>query len=120
MRIAIDVASWLLIASGSFFAVVGMIGLVRMPEVFTRMHASSVMETLGAGLLLAGMMLQAGMSLVTFKLFFIFVLFFFTAPVVTHALAQAAQQGRVRSFLAEDRREARRRGGRDAHEGDAP
>ncbi len=85
-----DIASWLLLLSGSFFFLVGAVGMVRMPDVYTRMHAVSVTETLGCGLLIAGMMLQAGFSQVTGKLFVIGALFFLTAPVATHALAQAA------------------------------
>ena len=102
----VDAASWVLILLGSFFTVVGGIGLVRMPEFFTRMHAASVTDTLGAGLLLTGLMLQAGFSLVTLKLVFLLVLFFFTGPVVTHALAQAALHERIEPLLAEDRRRA--------------
>lgn len=101
----IDFASWVLIVLGSFFTVVGMLGLVRMPELFTRMHGASVTDTLGAGMLIAGMMLQAGLSLVTLKLLFILALFFFTGPVVTHALAQAALHEKIEPRLAEDRRE---------------
>ena len=117
MALAIDIVSWGLILLGSFFTVVGMIGLVRMPEIYTRMHATSVTETLGAGLLLIGMMLQAGLSLVTLKLVFIFGLFFFTAPVVTHALAQAALHERVQPLLAEDRRKSRGTAGAGADDG---
>jgi multicomponent Na+:H+ antiporter subunit G len=102
--LVVDIASWALILAGSFFTVVGMLGLVRMPEVFTRMHAASVMETLGAGFLILGMILQAGPGLVSLKLLFILALFFLTAPVVTHALAQAALHERVRPLLSEDRR----------------
>ena len=79
----------MLILLGSFFTVVGAFGLVRMPDVFTRMHAASVTDTLGVGFLILGMCLQAGLSLVTLKLVFLLALFFFTGPVVTHALAQA-------------------------------
>ncbi len=94
----------MLILLGSFFTVVGALGLVRMPDVFTRMHAASVTDTLGVGLLIAGMMLQAGFSLVTLKLVFLLALFFFTGPVVTHALAQACLHERVEPLLTEDRR----------------
>jgi multicomponent Na+:H+ antiporter subunit G len=62
------------------------------------------METLGAGLLLFGMMLQAGFTLVTLKLIVILFVFVFTGPVVTHALAQAALHENVQPLLAEDRR----------------
>ena len=102
---AIDLLSAVLIVAGSFFVVVGAIGLVRMPDVFTRMHATSVTETAGAGLLLIGLMLQAGFTLLTLKLLFVLLLFLLTAPVATHALAQAALQAGVEPILAEDRRD---------------
>jgi multicomponent Na+:H+ antiporter subunit G len=101
---AVDLLSWLLILLGSFFTIVGGLGLVRMPEFFTRMHAASVTDSLGAGFLLLGLMLQAGFSLVTMKLLFILALIFFLGPVVTHALAQAALHEKVEPMLAEDRR----------------
>ena len=117
MPLFVDAASWLFILLGSFFTLVGAIGLVRMPEIFTRMHAASVTDTLGAGFLLIGMMLQAGFGLVTLKLLAILMLFFFVAPVVTHALARACLHEGIKPLLAEDRRKAakppaRRKGGR--------
>jgi multicomponent Na+:H+ antiporter subunit G len=108
MTLFIEVASWALILLGSFFTVVGAFGLVRMPEVFTRMHAASVTDTLGVGFLILGMGLQAGLSLVTLKLFFLMVLFVFTGPVVTHALAQACLHEGIKPALAEDRRESKK------------
>jgi multicomponent Na+:H+ antiporter subunit G len=104
--LVIDLASWVLILSGSFFVVVGALGLMRMPDLFTRMHAASLIDTMGAALLILGMILQAGFSLVVLKLVFILGLLFFTAPVVTHALAQAALHERTRPILSEDRRKA--------------
>lgn len=104
MPLIVDLVSWVLIVLGSFFTIVGGIGLLRMPDVYTRMHAASVTDTLGVGFLLFGMMLQAGFSLVTLKLLFILGLFFFFAPVITHALAQAALHERIEPQLAEDRR----------------
>jgi multicomponent Na+:H+ antiporter subunit G len=97
-----DVVSWLLLLSGSFFFVVGAVGMVRMPDLYTRMHSASVTETLGCGLLLAGMMLQAGWGQVSGKLFLLGALFFLTAPVATHALAQAALHMGVRPELDND------------------
>jgi len=91
MSLLLDIVSWVCLAAGGFFCIVGGIGLVRMPSVFTRMHAGSVIETLGAGLILAGLMLQAGLTLVTAKLVMIGLLIFFTSPTATHALAKAAQ-----------------------------
>lgn len=113
ISILIDWASWAMIIAGSGFVVIGAIGLVRMPDFYTRMHAASVTDTLGAGLLLGGLMLQAGLSIVTLKLLFLLALFFLTGPVASHALAQAALHEGVEPQLAEDRR------GRDADASDS-
>lgn len=97
------ILSWAFIVAGSFFVLVGSVGLLRMPDVFTRMHAASVIDTVGAGFLIAGMMLQAGATLISLKLLFIFILFFVTSPVATHALAQAALHAGERPELKHDR-----------------
>ena len=68
LDLARDVVSWVLIGGGGIFLVIGAVGLNRMPDVFTRMHATSVSDTFGAGLMLLGMMAQGGFSLVTAKL----------------------------------------------------
>lgn len=104
MEIITDVISWVLIALGSFFLVSGAIGLIRMPDVYTRMHAASVIDTLGAMLLILGFIFQAGFTLVTLKLLFVIALLFFFGPVASHALAQAALHAGIEPILAEDRR----------------
>jgi multicomponent Na+:H+ antiporter subunit G len=109
MNLAIEIASWILILLGSFFTVAGALGILRMPEIFTRIHAASVTDTLGVGFLILGMALQAGLSLVTLKLFFLLALFVFTTPVVTHALARACLHERIEPMLAEDRRKSSRK-----------
>jgi len=90
VSLALDLASWLLLGAGGVFCVIGGIGLIRMPDFYTRVHAASVTETLGAGLILAGLMLQAGLTLVCVKLVMIGLLIFFTSPTATHALTRAA------------------------------
>ncbi len=90
MAIFLDFASWTLLGAGGFFCIVGGIGLLRMPDFYTRMHAASVVETLGAGLILLGLMLQAGFTLVAAKLLMIGLLIFFASPTASHALARAA------------------------------
>ena len=90
MSVVVDLASWLLLGAGGVFCVIGGIGLIRMPDFYTRVHAASVTETLGAGLILAGLMLQAGVTLVCVKLAMVGILIFFTSPTATHALTRAA------------------------------
>lgn len=98
----IDLASAGFLAAGGFFYVVGMIGMNRMPDLFTRMHATSVSETLGLSLLFLGMALQAGFTLVLVKLVVIFALIMLTAPTAAHALARAALHEGVRPVLEDD------------------
>ena len=83
-------SSWALLVVGGFFCIVGGVGMLRMPDFYTRMHAASVTETLGAGFMLAGLLLQAGLTLVGAKLVMIGLLILFVSPTATHALARAA------------------------------
>lgn len=99
MTFLLDAASWLCLAGGGFFCVVGAIGMLRMPDVYTRMHAVSVIETLGAGLILLGLMLQAGFTLVSVKLAIIGMLILFTSPAATNALAKAGMARGIEPLL---------------------
>ena len=101
MALAAEILSWILLASGAAFALVSGIGILRLPDVYTRMHAAGIGDTMAAGLIAAGLMLQSGFSLVTIKLVFIGLFLFFTSPTATHALAQAALSGRVKPLLAD-------------------
>lgn len=103
-----DVATGVLVVAGSFFLIVGAYGMLRMPDVFTRMHAVSVSDTLGAGFLILAMIIQAGFSLVTVKLLIILAVFFFTSPLSTHALTRAALAAGIEPVLL-DRQGRRRR-----------
>lgn len=90
MDIVRSILATFCLGAGAFFVVIGCLGLVRMPDLYTRMHAASVTDTLGAGLLLAGMMLYTGPTLVSAKLLVLGLLIFFASPTATHALARAA------------------------------
>lgn len=90
MSAALDVISWVCLVGGGFFCIVGGIGLIRMPDFYTRMQAASLTETLGAGLILLGLLVQAGLTLIGAKILMVGLLIFFTSPTATHALAKAA------------------------------
>lgn len=120
MDFLVDLASWALILAGSFFTVVGAIGLVRMPDVYTRVHAGSLIDSLGVGLLIVGLALQAGFGLVTLKLLVLLGAIFFTWPVATHALVRVCLHEDIKPLLAEDRRETARQAAKLADEGRAP
>ena len=74
---------------GSIFLVIGSIGLIRMPDVFTRMHAVSVMETSGASMIIFGLIIHSGINSVSLKLLIIILSIFYISSVATHALARA-------------------------------
>ena len=82
--------SWILIVGGTFFVIIGAIGTLRFPDFWARLHAASVTESAGVILLLSGLCIQAGFTLVTFKLLIIGVFLFITGPTSTHAIANAA------------------------------
>ncbi len=111
-ELALDVLSWLAIVGGLFFMIVGTVGLLRMPDVFTRLHAAGMTDTMGAGFLLLGMCLQAGVgllhaesleslvqgALVLVRLVLVYAFLLFTSPISTHALARAALSGGVQPY----------------------
>lgn len=101
MSLLVDILSGLCLLAGAFFCLVGAVGLMRMPDTYTRMHAASVIETLGADLILLGLILQAGFTLVAAKLLMIGLLIFFASPTASHALARAAMVYGVKPQLAD-------------------
>lgn len=99
MSLIVDLLSWGFILAGAFFTVVGAFGLLRMPDIYTRLHASGVLDPFGVCLVLIGLMFQAGLTLVTVKLIFLILLLLFTSPVACHALARAALHHGIRPRL---------------------
>ena len=104
MDIAIDLLSWIAILGGLFFMLTGTVGVLRMPDVYTRLHAAGMTDTMGAGLLILGMCLQTGLGIahgesshwfVLIRLVLVYAFLMFTSPIATHALARAALAGGV-------------------------
>lgn len=102
MNELVDALSWACLLAGSVFCIIGALGLIRMPDFYTRVHAASVTDTAGVDMLLLGMMLQAGFTLVTVKLIIIGLLILFTSPAATHALCKAALTRGLKPLLAEE------------------
>lgn len=102
MKLLIDLLSWASIVVGGIFCIVGAVGMLRMPDFYTRVHAASLVDTLGAGFILFGLLLQAGFTLVAVKLLMLGLLIFFASPTATHALARAALLRGLRPLLADE------------------
>jgi len=91
---AVWFVSWVAILGGSVFIVAGGVGMVRFPDLYTRLHAASMTDTGGAILLSFGLFLQAvfvfGNALAAIKVALILFFTLFTAPTASHALAKTA------------------------------
>ena len=85
-----DLLAWAFIVPGAIFCVIGGIGLLRMPEFYSRMHGASVTDTLGAALVLIGLMFLPADWTATVKLAVILFFLYVTSPTAAHALIQAA------------------------------
>ncbi len=100
MNIILDIASWVLLLLGGFFCITAGIGLLRMPDFFTRAHSASILDSMGAGLILCGLALQAPNYLVALKLLFIFFFLLVTSLAAIHALALTVNVAGIHPRLA--------------------
>lgn len=98
MEVLVDAASWVLLLAGSGFSIAAGIGILRFPDFYSRLHAAGVSDTMGAWLILIGLILQAGLTHTAIKLVLIVVFLFFTSPTATHALARAALAANLRPW----------------------
>jgi len=110
--LALDIASWVSFGLGGFFLIVGAIGMLRLPDFWSRLHGAGVIDTAGAELILLGMMFQAGLTQTTIKLALIGLFLFFTSPTGTHAVANAAFVAGIRPLgLIKDKGQSEGEGG---------
>ncbi len=85
-----DILSVLFILAGLFFLIVAAIGVIRLPDVFSRAHAVSLTDSLGAFLMLVGLALHEGLSKNNLKIIAVLALLYIQNPVITHATIRAA------------------------------
>ena len=107
MIAAIEIISFGLLVLGAVLCVIGGIGILRFPEFYARTHAASITDTMGAGLMLTGLMAQAALPiaehgwavfeapnpnplLLCFKIALLVIFTLLTSPLVGHALVKAA------------------------------
>lgn len=106
----LEYVSWFFLLGGAIFCVVGGIGMHRFPDFYTRMHASGVTDTLGAGMILVGLMFQElllpGMSWLNVgRLIIILVFLLLTSSTSTHALAKTAYHHGPKPILVEEEKD---------------
>ncbi len=91
MALVLDILSWVLLLAGSTLLVIGGLGLMRMPDFYSRIQAAGLTDTLCSILILLGLTLQADSIPVAAKLLFTLAFLLFTGPTAAHALAKAAR-----------------------------
>ena len=95
----------MVIMCGLFFMVVGALGLLRLPDLYTRAHASGKCDTLGEGLMLVGFMLYEGATLISLKLLLLVIFIFISSPTAVHALVNVADNRGVHPWQKGDERQ---------------
>ena len=98
----IEILSGILVILGSLSIIVGLLGVYRMPDFYTRLHAASVIDTLGTILILFGLILYAGLNIVSIKLLLILIFILITTPTAAHALAKSALHGKLKPMTDDD------------------
>ncbi len=86
---------------GCFFIIVASIGIIRLPDFYTRVHPAGKADTMGQILVLTGLIIYEGMSLISIKLFFIICFILVANPTATHALVKAAYLAGLKHWTKE-------------------
>ena len=96
-----NIISIIFIIAGLFFLIVAAIGVVRLPDVFSRSHAVSLTDSLGAFLMLFGLALHEGLGINTLKILVVLVLLYILNPVISHATIRAALRAGLKPWKKE-------------------
>ncbi|MFA5547121.1 MAG: monovalent cation/H(+) antiporter subunit G [Porticoccaceae bacterium] len=100
-----EIIGAILLITGSLFGVIGVLGLLRFPDFFTRMHGASITDTLCAILIIAGLMVLSGKFLVIAKLLMVLFFLLFTTPTAAYGLARTALKAGFKPAVADNPRE---------------
>ena len=95
------IISIIFIVTGLFFLIVAAVGVIRLPDVFSRSHAVSLTDSLGALLMLVGIALYEELGINTLKILVVLVLLYILNPVIAHATIRAALRAGVKPWKKE-------------------
>jgi len=96
----VNIASIILVVVGIIFMLVGSIGILRLPDFFSRTHAVSKSDTLGIIFVIAGLIVYEGLNQSSLKLLLIILFIALSNPIGTHALARAAIKKGFSPFIS--------------------
>jgi multicomponent Na+:H+ antiporter subunit G len=92
------------LALGVFLQAVATIGMLRLPDFYTRIHTVGKADTSGIMLVLIGVAISEGLTLTTLKLVFVIIFYFLANPAAAHAIGHAALRAGVEPWTKRDRR----------------
>ena len=98
-----EILSVIFIVAGLFFLIVAAIGVIRLPDVFSRSHAISLIDSLGAFLMLIGIALHEGLGTNMLKILVVLSLLYIINPVITHATVRAALRSGIKPWKKKTR-----------------
>ena len=99
LPLILDLVSAAFLITGAVFVLAGAVGVIRLPDFYTRLHAAGVTDTLGAELIVIGLIVQFGFTQASAKLALIGLFLFLTSPTATHAIANAAYRSGLKPLL---------------------
>jgi multicomponent Na+:H+ antiporter subunit G len=106
MEMFLQIVSWAMIGTGALAVLVGGVGVLRFPDVYSRLHAASVTDTMGAAMILGGLIVHEGLTLLAAKLALTLAFLLLTSPTASFTLAHAALTSGVKPLLhGEDRKQ---------------
>ena len=97
-----NILSIIFIVAGLFFLIVAAIGVIRLPDVYSRSHAVSLTDSLGAFLMLVGISLHEGLSINMLKILVVLILLYILNPVIAHATIRAARRAGLEPWQKEN------------------
>lgn len=100
-----SVLTIIFVVAGIFFLLVGSIGTVRLPDFYSRTHATSKSDTLGMMLIILGLIIFEGLTLNSGKLFLVLVFILLANPVGAHALARAAHDSGLKPLFLDNQKD---------------
>ncbi len=99
------ILSVIIVSFGAFFLLIGSIGLIRLPDFYSRAHATGKSDTLGIMLVITGLIIYEGFTINSAKLVIIIIFVALTNPTATNALTRAAFRFRLRPWFKKDQKE---------------
>lgn len=104
LDLIIDLVATGFLVTGTFFFITATLGLLRFPDLFSRLHATGKGDTLGASLTLLGLAIHAGLTPETVKILIILVFILLTSPVAAHAICRAIYVKGAKPWVREERK----------------